>query len=217
MRRMGYRIIFVKIILLSGIITLHAQQTDILYKLYENGQVKELRSTVSELQSKYPNNLEVQFFSTLFAENGDEAIKILEDLIKNANGKLKKIIAKKIAEYYYAKGYYLSANRYQKIALEETNEIENVDNKIENYTKPAVPEIINFVIQVGAFSHEDNAIQLIKMLGLNNISSKIVTRKVNSNVLYCVWIDGKSNFEQTNEYANSLKNKYRLEYRIIKP
>ena len=131
MWRMVHKIILSKIVFVSSIITIHAQEVDILYKFHYNHQIDELRSTVYELQSKYPDNLDIQYFSALFIENGDDAIKVYENLLQKAQGNLRKNIAKKIAEYYYAKGYYLSANRYQKIVLEEIDEFNSKENNVE--------------------------------------------------------------------------------------
>ena len=45
----------------------------------------------------------------------------------------------------------------------------------------------------------------------------IVKRVVNEVNLYCVWINGKNKFEETKEYAEMIKKKFKLDYRIIKP
>jgi hypothetical protein len=73
------------------------------------------------------------------------------------------------------------------------------------------------VIQVGAFGSQENALKLKKILKEKKIQVKVVKRNVNSKNLYCVWIDGKNNFEETKEYAELLKSRYRLTYSILRP
>ena len=62
----------------------------------------------------------------------------------------------------------------------------------------------------------DNAEQMKKMLDTQKIDSKIITREVQSKTLYCVWIPGKDEFNDTLNYANELKQLYHLDFNIIK-
>ena len=58
---------------------------------------------------------------TIFLENGEEALNIYLRLFKNSYGVFKSIISKKLSDYYYAKGYYLTASKYQKFLVENTS------------------------------------------------------------------------------------------------
>ena len=62
----------------------------------------------------------------------------------------------------------------------------------------------------------ENANQMQEMLTTQNVNSIIKKRDVNGRILYCVWVPGKKDFKETLDFANSLKNRYELEFRIIK-
>jgi hypothetical protein len=69
---------------------------------------------------------------------------------------------------------------------------------------------------VGAFSVIKNARDLVQFLKGKNILADVVERKVGANNLFCVWVKGKKNFEETEKIAKDIKKNYKLSYRIIR-
>ena len=126
-------------------------------------------------------------------------------------------------DYYYAKGYYVNASKFQEYLVDEGNGAD-VANPIQVQqpeipeNKPVQPSIESekYYIQVGAFSLEENASQLVKMLATQNIKARVVERKIDKRNLFCVWLEGKEDFKKTYDYANIIKEKYDLKFRIIK-
>jgi hypothetical protein len=192
------------------LISAQAQDTQNLYDLYNQKKFAELNQKVSILTKKYPNNIEIRFFKTIMIEDGDKAFKIYEELYKSAQGTLKTYIAQKIADYFYAMGYYVKASEYQRVATS----VRRKEPQQQTVNPAASSELI---IQVGAFKFIENAQYLQKILQSHNITSRVVKREIESKTLYCVWLDGKSNFEETRDYAENIKKKLNLQYRIFKP
>ena len=113
-------------------------------------------------------------------------------------------------DYYYAKGYYVNASKYQKYLVENS-----LQEKSEIKTAPET-NTVEYYVQAGAFSLRENAEQRVKFLKIQNINSKVVERVVNNSKLYCVWIPGRKTVEATLEFANEIKQKYSLDFQIMK-
>ncbi len=187
-----------------------------LYNLYEQKQFNLLESELS----KYPNgsniSLELRFFNTLFEQDAELARQEYQYIFDRAEGKLKNLAAGKLMEYYYARGYYVNAEKYHKFIVE--HKTVNTRSGSIGAKGSEIPEQKGtYFIQVGAFGMKENARELSQMLGTQDISSRIVERNINGRTLFCVWIEGKDSFENTLKYADKIKSKYDLEYRIIKP
>jgi AmiR/NasT family two-component response regulator len=213
---MEYKNIIICFIFTFYLSSLYCQDLNELYILYNNRQIRELKNKVDLLEKKYPDKKEILFFKTLFIRNGDEAVQNYQNLLGQADEKLKAYVVNKISEYYYAKGYYVTALQYQDDIIVTSNQ--NVKENIEEKNQQLkINENSKFKIQLGAFSVKENANQLIEKLLHNGIHALIVERMVNDILLYCVWINGKNSFEETKLFAEMIKKKFQLEYRIIKP
>lgn len=196
------------------------QQFEVLYKLYEQNDFDKLRQKVEELSGTYPDALETRFFKALFISNGENAKKHYLYVFEQGKGKIKIFAAKKLMDYFFAKGYYVNASKYQKylVETERNNDIIFIaspkpeDNSVQS-PKEGTEQ---YYIQVGAFSNNDNARQMCDMLATQNIETKIVKRKIKDQNLFCVWIEGKNDFYETLKLANKIKEKYDLPFRIIK-
>ena len=157
---------------------------------------------------------EILFFKTVFNENGEESIQIYESLFPAAKGDLRSLVAAKISEYYYAKGFYVKAAEYAKFVKSSpvtpvspgptTNVVEVQTNKI-------------YYIQVGAFGYQDNANRMKDLLKEKKVNSDVKVRQVNGKTLYCVWVHGDKTYRDTKTYADELKKMYKLKYQIINP
>jgi hypothetical protein len=196
---------------------------DAIYKNYEQHNFEMVRQKISNIDQKYQSSLDYQFFTAVLNKNGEEAKEVFQSVFEKGEKELKKLAAKKLMDYYYAKGYYLNASKFQEYLVDEGNgsevisPVQKKQHEIpEGKTvKPAASSEI-YYIQVGAFSLEENARQLVKMLATQNIKARIVERKIDKKNLFCVWLEGKEDFKDTYDYANVIKEKYDLKFRIIK-
>lgn len=196
---------------------------DAIYKNYEQHKYELVRQNLSNIDQEYQSSLDYQFFSAVFNKKGEEAKDTFQLVFEKGDKQLKKLAAKKLMDYFYAKGYYINASKFQEYLVDEGNG--SVESGLVQMQQPETPEKKpkqipvdpeKYFIQVGAFSLEENATQLVNMLATQNIKARIVERKIDSRNLFCVWIDGKEDFKKTYDYANIIKEKYDLKFRIIK-
>jgi hypothetical protein len=198
----------------------YAQRHADLFELYQNRQLNKLENRLRELEKDKINDPEIEFFKTIFTDNGKKAIKIYEELLKKSEIPLKNLLADKISDYYYALGFYVRAGEYKKISQTNfparTKVIKkSVDSKNEDNTGGKSKS--KYMIQVGAFGVMQNADDLAQFLKKKTIEAIVVKRSIGGAELYCVWIPGKANYDGTEDIAREIKRKYQLSYRIIIP
>lgn len=203
------------LILLFFLPYIYAQSSNDIYYLYQNKEFEKLKEKLVTIKATLPK-AEQLFFETLFLKDAEEAFQIFKDLFNNNDGKVKYFSAERLKDYYYAKGYYSTASDYEKYLVENRELIESSSNEIIQQIEESPEDTDKFYIQVGAFGLQENAQQMQEMLKTQKINSKIITREVRSKTLFCVWIPGKDEFNDTLKYANELKQMYHLEFNIIK-
>ena len=187
----------------------YGQSFEQLNQLYQKKKMIELEQLIRNSTSE---SREIIFFKTIFDENGSKSIRIYESLFTKTGGELKGLVAKKIAEYYYALGYYVKASEYAKYA---TATSPAAHTSIATVTT-VLPDK-QYFIQVGAFGYKDNANRMKELLREKNIESDVKVRQVNGKTLYCVWVHGDKTYRDTKIFADDLKKKYKLNYQIINP
>ena len=195
------RISFALIILSASV--LFSQNPGQLFELYDQHKTEQIRQLLASTPGDQP---ELRFFRYLFIENGDEAVRLYEALYPEASGRTKKMVARKIGEYYYAKGFYVKADEY----------FSRADLPVEEQT-PAAPAKKLYYIQVGAFGYNDNAVRMKNLLQERGVSATVEQREINGKTLFCVWIAGTEDQDQTRQLAEDLKQKHKLNYQIINP
>lgn len=218
------KIILIPLILFTAVLITSAQvSVSALFTYYDAQNYTEIERQLQTMGADEPSSLEITFFRALFIENGEEAKEQFQHVFENSKGKIKSLAAKKLMDYYYARGLYTTAAGYHEfLTMKEADEssvpLEPPSNSMPPKQPAAKPETVseNYFIQVGAFTLPENADQLQKMLATQNIQSKIVERMVENKKLYCVWLNGAESFEETLKYANTIKEKYDLRFRIIK-
>ena len=198
---------FIIVLFLFYPFVLTGQNLDYLYSLYQDKKMGELKAELDNIAPDSNTNPDLTFLRTLFIEDGDAAVKIYESLSENTSGILKYFLSQKLAEYYYARGYYIKSEEWR-------SEMQKPESLLK---KPTLWDKNNYKIQVGAFSFKDNASKLHNILGSNNIQSEIIQRKINDKTLFCVWIEGKTTREETEVFAEQIKSRFRLKYQIIQP
>lgn len=211
-------ILFLFFIFINSIVS--AQKHQDLFTFYENRQIDLLKTRVQQLKDVNQNDPEVLFFSAVLSDNGENAFGIYERLFKDSKGSLKNLAAEKLAEYYFARGFYVKSSEYKNIAktyipVKTTDDRKSGDNNIKRKSKQEGTSI--YKIQVGAFGVRENANELASFLKSKKIDVSVVTREIDGKDLFCVWVAGESSLERTEDFAEDIKKKYRLSYRIIKP
>ncbi len=206
--------------LFLSISILSAQEHQDLFEYYANRQIDKLETRIEQLGNTAHNDPEVLFFSTVLTNNGDNAFSIYERLFKQSRGPLKNLAAEKLAEYYYARGFYIKSSELENIAktyvpVKTTEKIKSGDNIRENKIERSTKSI--YKIQVGAFSVIENANDLASFLKGKKLEVSVVNRNISGNNLYCVWVEGNSSFESTENIAKEINKRYKLSYRIVKP
>jgi len=202
-------------LLLSVFTHLHSQSKDDIYEIYQNKDYNTLKEKLTTIKASLPK-AEQLFFETLFIQDAEKAFEIYKELFEKNDGKVKYFSAERLKDYYYAKGYYSTASDYERYLVENRDLIESKTYEIAQEPAESPVDTDRFYIQVGAFTLQENALQMQEMLQTQKINSKIITREVQSKKLYCVWVPGLDEFSDTLKYANELKQKYHLDYNIIK-
>ena len=197
-----------------------AQKYQDLFTYYTNRQIDKLGTRIQQLENTDQNNPEILFFRAVLSDNGEKAFSVYERLYKQSKGPLKNLSAEKLADYYFARGFYVKSSEYKNIAktyipVKTIEDVKSGDNTKER--KPEQRPSSIYRIQVGAFGVHDNANDLASFLKGKKMDVSIVTREVDGKDLYCVWVTGGSSLKSTEEIAEEIKRKYRLSYRIVKP
>ena len=215
--------LFTFILLLSILLqipSVFAQKHQDLFTYYSNRKIDQLETRLKQLENVNQNEPEILFFRTILSDDGENAFNVYDRLFKASKGPLKNLAAQKLAEYYYARGFYVKSSEYKNIAktyipLKTSEESKSGDNTKEYKIEPRSTSI--YKIQVGAFGVRENANDLAEYLKDKKLDVSVVRREIDGKVLYCVWVDGESSIDQTEKVAEEIKKNFRLSYRIMKP
>ena len=194
---------------------IYGQNSQQLYQLYQEKNLSQLKEKYVEVKAGL-SKADQLFFNALFTRDAEKAFNIYKDLFQNSGGKLKYYTGERLKDYYYARGYYSTASDYEKYLVDNRHLIEEANNPEQDSYQPDVIDEESLFIQVGAFGLKENAMQMSDMLNTQKISSKVKVRYINNKKLFCVWVLGKKDFKQTLKFADELKQKYHLDYKLIK-
>ena len=84
-------------------ISLQAQISEELYKLYNTNQFEELSKRLESEKAKIDKST-LNFYQTLFEEDANKAKENYEYLFKNTTGRIQYLSAEKLMQFYYARG-----------------------------------------------------------------------------------------------------------------
>ena len=186
-----------------------AQDNNQLFALYKQNDFAGLKQALAGLSNN--SGTDIQFYKALFNTDAEKAELQYKKVFEVGTPRLKLLAAKKLMDYFYALGYYVSATKYQKYIVEHSQI--NVA-----HTQPAKEPVVEsiYYIQVGAFGLEENARQQVDFLKIQDIESNVIKREVNGKTLFCVWIEGSSDLQKSLDYANKIRLKYDLQFQIMK-
>lgn len=190
----------------------YAQQRTELYRLYEQSEFTALEQAVKKVGTISANDYEGLFFKTLFIKDGERAEQNYLSVFEHGTPRLRLLAAKKLMDYFYAAGYYMTSEKYQKYIVEHAMPVVKAGTA-QTARQATTPR---YFIQVGAFGLPANARQRVSFLKTQDVNAQLVERVVNGKTLYCVWIEGKMDLDKSLEFANKIKQKFDLEFQIMK-
>lgn len=172
-----YRFIQYLSILLIFLSGLAVAQPNRWFRMYSENKIGELAQLKRAGKISQPDW--AQFIDALYVEETDSALKVyIKIYTATSDENLKKITLDRISQFYYAKGFYESANRI----LED-----------EQFRRQvfAIREKANFFgVQLGAFSSYGNALQAKKKFQ-KKISNVFILSKTNRGKTLYVVVAGK--------------------------
>jgi len=183
-----------------------------LFVYYRNGQFEQLNKALNRATQTQRQTPEFLFFKSLFEKDGTKAMQQYQQVFNTAGGRLKKLAAKKLYEYYFARGLYLKAATF-------SDYLDNVTNTENNQAGAAIApdeQQPAYWVQFGAFSTRANALKRQEVLKRHGINSVIKIRKINNRDFYCVWVKGRNTLADTDQIAKQIKKQMNFDYRIIK-
>ncbi len=137
------------------------------------GKYRSGKDVREELSAKSAVMEDDQYYLTLSAvyeSDGEKALELYKRALRRArNGELKKFLRDKIADYYYAGGYYVTAAKFRngdKQSSEVSGKEENIAESKDQY-----------FIQYGVFSTRENAKKFIGSLQRTGINFILVVHK----------------------------------------
>ncbi len=170
-------------------------QSENWYELYKNNQFSKIETLLKN--NKIDNADWVAFFKLTFDEDGENAVGNYMKLYgKVTDQRLKKLIIDRISQYYYAKGYYDTAERiYQ-------------DENFREYLLETKSSQTFFGVQLGAFSTYKNAVKSKNRFAgkISNIS--IITKNNNGHKLYVVIAGKYESRRDAQELYSTIKEQF---------
>jgi hypothetical protein len=198
-----YRLFFfsnliILFLIISFSIQLFGQSNSELANLYENNQLVKLKQYSDNDQINDPHWR--VFVKTLFEQNADSALGIFAAIYRLTQDKvLQQFIIERISDYYYARGYYKTAERLLK-DKKYFNETISAQHKLKTETK-------NFGIQIGAFSSYENALSLKNKVLKRADNVAIINKDSNDENLYVVVVGKFSDRKAAERELQVLKQK----------
>jgi len=181
--------------------SLFGQTVPDLERLYENEQFMTLKNYRDENRISDPQWQ--MFIDALYMEDADSALEMFAAIYyNNQNKTLKKYIIQRVSDYYYARGYYKTADRLLKD--------KKYFNKIISQPQQSETSEENFGIQIGAFSNYANANSMKNrwMKKIKNLT--IVNKQASGEDLYVVIAGKHSTREAAEKELQALKQNHNI-------
>ncbi len=170
---------------------LHAQ-SEHWYRLYVDQEILQLKqlldkNEISDAQWR-------QFVEVLFQEEMEDVLPAYMRIYENTTDPLlKKAVLDRISQYYYARGFYDTANRILD------------DDQFRNQLFYINKEKIHFGVQLGAFSTYQNALNAKNKFERQLSQVQILTKQKNGKKLYIVISGSYSDKQSADRYRQKLK------------
>ena len=221
-----------------------AQELNIIpyLKQIEDGNRTQVENQLPELKKNYPNSANLLYLQGVLTVNGQHAVAIYNDVVKNyPKSKYADASLFRIYSYYYALGMYNAAKEFlNRLKHEYPNSPyitivnKNIPKKDSVITdRKALPadsalsaknrnnqqpdEEYQYTIQAGAFTVLTNAESLMKNFEKDGYYSKIEEKSVAGTAFHVVYVGKFSNEEDAASSLKQINAKYNLNGRIVKP
>jgi hypothetical protein len=171
------------------------------------GTVIEGKKEILESKS---GDLHLKFLQTLFVRDGESAFRVYKSIVINTeDNELRYQAAQKLYEYYYARGFYVTADNIRKQM--------GADNlQVVKSTGGSGPELppLKYVLQVGAFSDKENARKLIRRFSGLDVTIMLKTKTISGRELHLVWIGPFNSRTNAERLAEKVRNDFQIEPKI---
>lgn len=218
----------------------YPQDVDIIpyLKQIESGERDEVLKELPDLTKKNPESPSVKFLTGILEENAVEAVKIFEEILLNhSQSKYADASLYRIYSYYYAIGSYQKSKAYLerlkneypespyiKIAdrvIPDSEDVfadkqQGIDVKVtEQKIKPVHTELSRFRIQAGAFSNEENAINLKKDFEDSGFKTIIEEKLVGGTLFRVVYVGDFTSEDEARNILQVINREFKLDGRIV--
>jgi len=179
-----------------------AQEEELLSKLYTEQRLIEIEKLLE--QNRITNPDWKRFFDLLFVENADSVIQMLTSLYKDTDSRyLRPIIRHKLSQFYYARGYYETA---QKVLSDDLFFLKLVSLQKDEK---------GYGIQLGAYSTNENARQERRKYLRKFKNLTIMTKNINGRKLYVLVVGKYSSKTEAQKALRTFRKKYGIKGYII--
>lgn len=200
---------------------LYGQTSTSLYDMYRENQVLQLKKIANE-NKVLPSEWKL-FIQAVFEKDADLAMRNMMSIYSGtADINLQRIIRERIANYYFARGYYETSQRImrdeaffdQVLSVKKSkNSSRSVDEHRND--RAAGNDKILYGVQTGAFTTYDNA-QRVKRRYERFYSNTTVLEKNNAGkALYIVLIGGYQTREEAEEVQEKIEQQFNINGYII--
>lgn len=212
-------------------------------KQIEKGELKEAKEGLFELMKEHPFDPSVMFLDAVLTQDAQKALQIYNKILNKYPGsKYADAALYRIYAYYYALGYYDTANTYVerlkadypgspylKIMNRSINyssqpeqNLDENDSAVDNSTPKndeqdvsSNEKIFKFTIQAGAFSSKDNALSLQKDLVDAGYYSIIKEKNVAGSTFQVVYVGKFTNEEDAQNLLQVIETKFQINGRVV--
>ncbi|MFC1726656.1 SPOR domain-containing protein [candidate division KSB1 bacterium] len=239
---MRFKIIIILIISTVYNINVNAQEINLnnlpdleeYIKFYESGLITRIQRELPYIEEKYGTTPETMFFNAVLEENGDNALAIYSEILRNfPESPVVEHTLFRVGQFNFAKEQFHTAKRYFLELMEKYPEtryfarvqdfLYSIDNNLQLMPERAqqndqdnIKPEEEFVVQFGAYSIINNARHMKEHLqnsGYTNI--EIIKHIVGNSVLYKVWLRGYKNRSAALIDAENIKSRYKFGYTIF--
>ncbi len=218
----------------------YPQDVDIVpyLKQIESGARDEVLIELPALTKKNPGSPSLKFLTGILEENAVEAVKIFEEILLNhPQSKYADASLYRVYSYYYAVGSYQKSKTYLerlkneypespyiKIAdrvIPDSEDVfadkqQGIEVKItEQKVKPVHTESSRFRIQAGAFSNEENAVNLKKDFEDSGFKTIIEEKLVGGTLFRVVYVGDFASEDEARNILQVINREFKLDGRIV--
>jgi hypothetical protein len=221
------------VLLFLSVIPVLPQEVDIIpyLKEIENGQKESAKEHLLQLEKKSPGDASVKFLKGVLTEDGDKAVEIYTDIVKNnARSKYADASLYRLYSYFYALGSYETAKGYLtrlkknypgspyiQLAAAKIPENDDVlpETTAKNIAANEVEKPYLFTIQAGAFSNAANAAALKKDFEKSGFQTDLKEKNVGGTLFQVVYVGKFLTEDEAKSFLQLVNSEFKLNGRVV--